>query len=106
MIVAFPSFPAPRDHLTPEALTQLVFETAGRAPLPSDRSSDMSRIITRQGRDFTQPDTSTSWQRERAQPPLTPIAGEFTGHHKVRSWAALIVVGVTFWTAVFGWVLS
>lgn len=106
MIVAFPSFPAPRDHITPEALTQLVFETAGRAPLPSDRSSDMSRIVTLHGSNHTQPDTSTPWQRERTQPPLTPIGEEFTGRRKVWSWMAVAAVAAPLWTAVFAWALS
>jgi len=66
----------------------------------------MSRIITLHGRNHTQPDTSTSWQRERAQPPLTPIAQEFTGRRMVWSWAAVTAVGVTLWTAAFAWALS
>lgn len=66
----------------------------------------MSRSIHLQGRDWTQPDTATSWQRERAQPPLTPIAEEFSGRYRVLSWAACGVVGVLFWTAFFCMVLG
>lgn len=59
-----------------------------------------SRIITLHGRNFTQPDTSTAWQRERAEGPLQDLEAEFTGARKLRSWAAFCTVGMIFWTTV------
>lgn len=60
-----------------------------------------SRTITLQGCNFTQPDTSTAWQRERAEGPLQDLEAEFTGARKLRSWAACCAVGGIFWTTVF-----
>jgi hypothetical protein len=57
-----------------------------------------SRTITLQGRNFTQPDTSTAWQRERAEGPLQDLAVEFAGRRRLASWAAFCLVGVVFWT--------
>lgn len=59
-----------------------------------------SRSITLQGRNFTQPDASTAWQRERAEGPLMDLADEFSGARKLRSWAMCCGIGVIAWTAV------
>lgn len=59
-----------------------------------------SRSITLQGRNFTQPDTSTAWQRERAEGPLQDLAVEFAGPRRLASWGACCVVAVVFWTVV------
>lgn len=48
--------------------------------------------ITRSGRDWTQPSATISMQRERADPPLLPIAAEFSGPWRYGSWAACFAV--------------
>lgn len=71
---------------------------------PCRKTVPLALRHTMAGQDWTAPRHASTWARSHAgEPAIEDIA---CASIDLKTWAACVLVGVIFWTAVFAWVFA